>query len=57
MFKKQGEKWTAKEDLVLLQNYCKAVTIADLAVLLPARSAAAIRNRLVRLGLHIRVQK
>lgn len=55
--KKRGEKWTTEEDLLLLQNCDSAVTIADLAILLPARSAAAIRNRLVRLGLHIREQK
>lgn len=53
--KKRGEKWTAEEDLLLSQNYDKVVTTTDLAILLPARSTAAIRNRLVRLGLHIRV--
>lgn len=55
--KKRGEKWTEEEDLLLLQNYNKASNIADLAVLLPARSAAAIRNRLARLDLHIRCTK
>lgn len=53
--KKRGEKWTAEEDLILLQNCDKAVTVTDLAVLLPARSVAAIRNRLVRLDLRIRM--
>lgn len=53
--KKRGEKWTAEEDLLLSQNYDKAITTTDLAILLPARSTAAIRNRLVRLGLHTRV--
>ena len=55
--KKHGKKWTVEEDLLLLQNYDKAVTIADLAILLPARSEASIRDRLMRLGLHIRAQK
>lgn len=55
--KKRGDKWTAEEDLLLLQNCNKVVTTTDLAILLPARSAAAIRNRLVRLGLHTRLQK
>lgn len=55
--KKRGEKWAIEEDLLLIQNWDKAVTVDDLAVLLPARSSAAIRNRLVRLDLHIRAQK
>lgn len=55
--KKRGEKWTAEEDLLLLQNCNSVVTTTDLALLLPARSIAAIRNRLARLGLHIREQK
>ena len=52
--KKRGDKWTPEEDLLLLQNCDKAETADDLSMLLPARSSAAIRNRLVRLGLHIR---
>lgn len=55
--KGRGEKWAAEEDLLLLQNYDKVVTTTDLVILLPARSAAAIRNRLVRLGLRLRGQK
>lgn len=47
-------KWTAEEDLLLLQNCDKAVTTDDLAILLPTRSLPAIRNRMVRLGLRIR---
>lgn len=53
--KKRGDKWAAEEDLLLIQNCDKATTIDDLAILLPARSSAAIRNRLARLGLRIRM--
>lgn len=52
--KTRGERWTTEEDSILLQTCDKATTIDDIAVLIPARSSAAIRNRLVRLGLHIR---